>query len=401
MSAIKLLRSQGQSIWVDYLSREMLVDGTNSPSATTSTDKFSSKLDDLIASGVRGLTTNPSIFKAAIADTENYDSAIQFLAKQGNSAQEIVTTLMIQDVADAARALIPIYEQSGHRDGFASIEVSPLLAHSSEDTIKEAVALWERIGLPNVMIKIPATKAGLPAIREVLAHGINVNVTLIFAPTRYQEVLEQFVSGITDRHKRSKSTGSSTEVAGGLPSQSIASVASFFVSRLDALVEKLAGQEFVSLSSLFGKVAIANCRKAYAYFERRMSDDDIKNLVSQGIAMQRPLWASTGVKNPKLGELYYVTNLVAPNTVNTLPLATLNALMFNADTSSFSISPLVSFAESEADNILTLIEGKGVNLRLDELFFELECQGVSSFVDSYKALVDSVETVINATLINE
>lgn len=382
-SSLSLIFARGQSIWVDNLSRAMVSAGANGePSA----------LQALIAAGVRGLTSNPTIFKNSIADTADYHGAIRSLAAKGESAEEIITTLMCEDVGAAARALLPVYEQSESRDGFASIEVSPLLADSTEATIQEAVRLWERIGLPNVMIKIPATEAGLPAITEVLARGINVNVTLIFSPHRYEAVFRAFRKGLLARARGSYALSS------GVSLNSIASVASFFVSRLDALIEKRV-QNIGRFAPLVGHVAVANCRVAYGLFESLSAETESQDLLAKGAVMQRPLWASTGVKNPAYSPIYYVGRLVADKTVNTVPSATLDALLGVANEDNIFIDHLLECSLEKAQGIMARVQepssSDGVRLSNEELFSELEDQGVKSFVESYSALVGAARTVIS------
>lgn len=361
---IEALNSCGQSIWYDNCSRDVLNSG---------------KLKELIDQGVSGLTSNPSIFKKAIADSSDYDSDVQRMAEGGAGVEEICESLMMSDVGAAADLLLPIYKQTGGADGFASIEVSPLLAADTDGTIQAAKRLWATLDRPNVMIKIPATPEGLPAIREVLAAGINVNVTLIFSVATYMEVFDAFISAMEKRKAQGE---------GGL---NVASVASLFVSRVDSICEK-ALVELVESGKLaadqqakfIGKVGIANSRVAYQHFSKVLKSERFQKLLKEGVRPQRPLWASTGTKNPQFSPVLYVEELVGQHTVNTLPPATLEALIQQAGVS----DKLADIDESESKLLDDL---KEVGVDLDSLLVRLRSDGVQAFVDAYNQLLEAID----------
>lgn len=346
----------GQSVWYDYITRDLISTG---------------KLARLITEdGLRGMTSNPTIFDKAIAGSRLYDEDIRRLSEQGRSAGEIFETLAVGDVQAACDVFLPLYRQSGGTDGFVSLEVSPTLAHDTEGTIHEAQRLWKAVGRPNAMIKIPGTKAGLPAVMRSIAAGINVNVTLLFAVERYGDVIDAYSEGLERRLDR------------GLPVQSIASVASFFVSRVDGKVDALLDR--VPGHSLRGKIAVANACSAYGLFERGLTTSRWARLARAGARPQRPLWASTSTKDPRLPDIYYVEELVAPHTVNTLPPETFEAYRDHG-------RPAVRIHEGVAaapGRLLELSEG-GVDL--SAITRELEDDGVAKFAASYSAVVAGIE----------
>ena len=354
------LTEQGQSVWYDNLSKTVLEDGT---------------LESLVHSGVRGLTSNPTIFKKAIADTDEYDARIKALLNEGDSADEAAMTeaLMVEDVAAAADMLSEVYKETNGDDGYASIEVSPLLAHNTEGTVSEAERLWKTLDRPNIMIKVPATKAGIPAIEELLYQGINVNVTLIFSPERYQEVAKAYCSALSRRHAEGKSVGE------------IASVASFFVSRVDALCEKRLSDE--QRKPFLGKVGIANSKVAYSHFQSLFLGDSFASLRSAGARVQRPLWASTGTKNPEFDPLLYVQELVGEHTVNTLPPQTLELLLQSDMPVSATITADIIDAQDTVTALSDIID-------FSDILRTLEEDGVQSFAQSYDELTTSVREKI-------
>jgi transaldolase len=353
----------GQSAWVDNIRRDWLNDGT---------------LQDLVDRGVRGVTSNPSIFAKAVATTPAYDGIIADLGL--TDAEEAFEALAVADVQDACRILRPVYDASvrelaaGTRrstDGYVSLEVSPRLAHDTQGTVEAARRLATRVGdHPNLMIKIPATKAGLPAISEVLGLGISVNVTLIFSLERYQEVLDAFVAGI----QRAKAHGH--ELSG------IASVASFFISRVDSAIDPLLADE----SPLRGSIANAQAAAAYQLFLDHSRSAAMSEILASGGQIQRPLWASTSTKNPAYDELLYVDTLAAAETVNTMPDPTLEAFARGGDPSRSALSndasrtALASHLEQLAD----------VGISLSEITDTLERDGVTAFVTSYDELLATV-----------
>ncbi len=360
---IEELNALGQSIWYDNLSRDVLKTG---------------ELAGLIAQGVSGLTSNPTIFKKAIADSDHYDQALQELKAQGLNQDEACEVLMIKDVAEAADLLRPIYDQTKGADGYASIEVSPLLATDGQATIAAGQRIWKALSRPNIMIKVPATPESLPAIPALLEQGINVNVTLIFSTTVYRKVAQAYAQALQNR------------VKAGLPVDRIASVASFFVSRVDAICEKEADKlvkagklDAQAAHSIAAKIGIANSKEAYAAFEEIFGSPEFKALEDKGAMVQRPLWASTGTKNPAYSPVLYIEQLAGRDTVNTVPPATLTALLKGAE-----IKPRLHDGLSEARKQLASLEGMG--LVLDDLLNILQREGVASFIESYEQLVQAV-----------
>ncbi|MEY4668250.1 MAG: transaldolase family protein [Pseudomonadota bacterium] len=362
---ILALNELGQSVWYDNLSRDVLRSG---------------QLKELIEQGVSGLTSNPTIFKQAIADTTNYDDDMKSSELKGLSTEALCEELMLRDVAAAADLLRPTYDATSGGDGYASIEVSPYLAADCQATIDAAVRLWGKLNRPNVMIKIPATAECIPAIQAVLEKGINVNVTLIFSKQVYDEVAQAYIRALEARASRGESV------------RGISSVASFFVSRVDAIVEKSfdellkAGKVQASDKEVFfGKVGVANSKIAYASFEKLFSSDAFKALKEKGARVQRPLWASTGTKNPVFKAVMYVEELAGRDTVNTMPPATVKALLAGAD-----IKPNLHSGASHAVELIAKVNSMGIPT--DSLYVELQKAGVKSFADSYRELLDSIET---------
>jgi transaldolase len=355
---IETLNEIGQSVWYDNLSRDVLNSG---------------QLKALIDAGVSGLTSNPTIFKKAIADTADYDGRIRELGA-ALSDEEVTEALMIEDVAAAADLLRPCYDRSRGRDGFASIEVSPLLARDAEGTIAAARRLWHALKRPNVMIKIPGTRECLPAIRTALSEGINVNITLLFSVTGYEAVLEQYQSAIEAR------------IASGQAVERVASVASFFVSRVDTITEQAIarlGERSAALMAQFrARIGIANAWLAYDSFERCVATPRFAAIREKGAQAQRPLWASTGTKSADLPALLYVEGLAAAQTVNTMPPATVKALV--------DAPALTCPGPAIAGSRQLLAELEQAGIKLQELLMELEVAGVKLFADSYNELLEAV-----------
>jgi transaldolase len=354
------LGALGQSPWYDFITRDLIASG---------------ELARLIAEdGLRGMTTNPTIFEKAIAGSDLYDDDIRRLAAEGRRPSAIFETLAIADVRDACDLFLPIYQESHGLDGLVSIEVSPTLAHDSAGTIAEAERLWSRIARPNVMIKIPGTREGLPAITHCLAQGINVNVTLLFAVGRYREVVEAFFAGLEQR------------AAAGKPIRGIASVASFFVSRVDGKVDPLLTKLEPTAGTGLPKAqaAIANACAAYAAFEELFGSRRWRDLAAQGAMVQRPLWASTSAKDPALSDVYYVEALIADHTVNTLPPATFAAYRDHGH-------PKARIREGMAAASVTLRLLADLGINLDEITRTLEAEGVSSFAASFESLMKVIE----------
>jgi transaldolase len=348
----------GQSPWYDFITRDLVTSG---------------ELARLIAEdGLRGMTTNPTIFEKAVAGSELYDEDIRRLANEGKRPEEIFETLAIEDVRAACDLFRPIHKESRGLDGLVSIEVSPTLAHDSAGTIVEAERLWTRIGRPNVMIKIPGTAEALPAIAHCLAKGINVNVTLLFAVPRYREVMEAFLAGL---ELRSQHGGS---LAG------VASVASFFVSRVDSKIDPLLEGKGAAGASLRSVAAIANAAAAYAAFEEVFASARWQALSARGALVQRPLWASTSTKDPRLPDVYYVEALIGDRTVNTLPPATFAAFRDHGQ-------PASRLRQSVASADATLRRVAALGIRLDETTRTLEIEGVKAFAASFESLLGVIE----------
>jgi transaldolase/transaldolase/glucose-6-phosphate isomerase len=345
----------GQSVWYDYITRDLVASG---------------ELARLIsADGLRGMTSNPTIFDKAVSGSRLYDEDIRRLADGGKSSSEIFEALAVADVRAACDAFLPLYEQSEGGDGLVSLEVAPTLAHDADATVQEAERLWNAVSRPNAMIKIPGTRAGLSAITRAIATGINVNVTLLFAVERYAEVIEAFVTGLERRLER------------GLPVGSIASVASFFVSRVDSKVDPLLG------APLQGKAAIANACVAYSLFEKSLAQPRWRRLAAAGARPQRPLWASTSTKDPRYPDTYYVEALVAPRTINTLPPETLEAYRDHGN-------PAVRIQDgiAAAPEQLEALARAGIDLA--QVTHELEEEGVEKFAASYRSLLAAIDAKI-------
>jgi transaldolase len=360
MNQVNIL-SAGTSIWLDDLSRSKL----------TGLDPHS--LPHRIKhDGVRGVTTNPSIFGAAITGADEY--AADIAALSGKSVEEVVRTLTTDDVRVACDLFIEIYNESKGMDGRVSIEVDPRLAHKTQETIDEGLALHALVARPNVMIKVPATKAGLPAITALIGKGVSVNVTLIFSLERYGEVIDAFMAGIA----QAKSDG--------LDLSSIHSVASFFISRIDSAVDK--ELKAVGNNDLLGKVAVANAHRAYALFLEKFTDASWIALEKSGALVQRPLWASTGVKDPAYSDTLYVDTLVAPHTVNTMPQSTLDAFLDHGVVKSDAITSQLE----NASQILAALSALGISL--DAITGALEADGVKKFEDAWISLLADVKKVM-------
>jgi transaldolase len=359
------LHDLGQSVWLDYLRRDMLRDGTQARLI---------REDDL-----SGQTSNPTIFQKAIAESDLYDDDIR-AAGVGLDPNALLESIMIADIRTAADLFRPVYDRTGGEDGFVSIEVNPDLAWDTDGSIEEARRLWKSIDRPNLMVKIPGTREGLPAIRDCLAEGININITLLFSVNRYHEVMDAWFDAMERRVER------------GQPIDRIASVASFFVSRVDTKVdqrihERLArvpDEERGRLEAIQGKFGIDNARLAYEAHERRFGGDRFAALVDRGARAQRPLWASTSTKSPDYPDVYYVEALIGPGTVNTLPPETMEAYRDHGD-------PRVRIHEDLDDARLRLEELGEVGIDFDGVLEELEKEGVEKFADSYHQLLETIE----------
>ncbi|MDP9182485.1 MAG: transaldolase [Actinomycetota bacterium] len=356
------LSAAGVAVWLDDLSRERLRSGN--------------LLELVTHQHVVGVTTNPTIFQKAMAEGAAYDEQVRELALRGIGVDEAARSLQTYDVRWGCDVLRPAYDASSTVDGRVSIEVDPRLAHDTPRTIAEAKALWWLVDRPNLFIKIPATLEGLPAITETLAAGISVNVTLIFSLERYDAVMQAFLAGL----EQAKANGHDLSTIG--------SVASFFVSRVDTEIDKRLGPDH----ALRGKAAVANARLAYQHYEEVFTSDRWKALAAAGAHPQRPLWASTGTKDPAYPDTLYVVELVAPGTVNTMPEATLDAVADHLELRGDTVTPYYA----EARQVLDDLKAAGVDY--DEVVDLLETEGVQKFVDSWTELLDSVtEQLARAT----
>jgi transaldolase/glucose-6-phosphate isomerase len=351
------LAKVGQSVWYDQMERRLVTSG---------------ELQRLIdEDDLRGLTSNPTIFEKAISGSDDYDAQVRGLAAQKKSAQDIYDELTIDDIGRAADVFRPVFDKTHGTDGFCSLEVSPLLANDTQSTIAEAKRLFERLGRPNVMIKIPATPAGIPAIEESIFNGCNINITLIFSNDVYAQVMEAYLRGLERRAEKN------------LPINEINSVASFFVSRIDTMADKQ--MEAKGETELLGKIAIANAKVAYEKFKDVFGSERFKKLQHFGANVQRPLWASTGTKNPKYSDVLYIESLVAENTVNTIPPATYKAFKDHGRVRANAIEEGVD----EARNILHKFEEKGFSL--GAITAKLTEDGVRSFDESFASLMMTIE----------
>jgi len=359
MPALSELKQFDQSVWFDFIRRSLITSG---------------ELARLAGQGVQGVTSNPAIFEKAIAGSSDYDEEMKTLITAGKSVPEIYETLAIKDIQLAADVMRSVYDATGGRDGYVSLEVSPLLANDTTRTVAEARRLFQAVGRPNVMIKIPATAEGLPAITETIAAGVNVNVTLIFALANYQAVADAYMAGL----ERLSVTGPSA--TGGHPVNAVASVASFFVSRVDSAVDK--ELEKRGVSDLQGKIAIANCKLAYAEFKRITAGPRWKTLAVRGARPQRVLWASTSTKNPAYPDTLYVDELIGPETVNTMPPETVKAFIDHGRPAE-TLTQALATARKQVGRLAELgIDFDGVTRRLQE-------EGVAAFAKPFQSLMDS------------
>jgi transaldolase len=358
--ALRRLSEEGVAIWLDDLSRKRITSGN---------------LAELIdQQHVVGVTTNPSIFQKAVSEGHGYDQQLTDLAARRVTVEEAVRMITTADVRDAADILRPVFDATGGQDGRVSIEVDPRLAHNTRATAAEARQLAWLVDRPNTLIKIPATEAGLPAITEVIGHGISVNVTLIFSLERYRKVMDAYLSGLEKAKER------------GLDLSKIHSVASFFVSRVDTEIDKrLDALGTDEAKALRGKAAVANARLAYQAYEEVCSSDRWSVLESTGANRQRPLWASTGVKDPAYQDTMYVTDLVAPNTVNTMPEATLEATGDHGEITGNTVAGTYEQARADLDAVEEL------GIAYDDVVQLLEVEGIEKFEASWNDLLKSTE----------
>ncbi|MFA5794179.1 MAG: transaldolase [Candidatus Brocadiia bacterium] len=342
-----------QSIWYDNIERRLLKNG---------------ELKQLIADGISGVTSNPSIFEKAILSSADYDADIARLAKSGKSPDDIYNELTVSDIAEAADMLKPVFEQSNHRDGFVSIEVSPEYAHDKAKTIESAKYLFQRLSRPNIMIKIPATVECIPAIRELIADGVNINITLIFSLDHYRVVAEAYIAGLEDRLKRK------------LPLNNVHSVASVFISRIDTRLDAICPEP-----ELKGKPAVANTKVIYQDYRKTFWSDRFDKLAKAGANRQRILWGSTSTKNPAYPDIKYVQEIIAPDSINTVPPATIKAFKDHG-------RPEITI-DKDIDGARKVLE----SLKQHRIDIVKECQaiqdeGVKSFADAYKKTIDAIKS---------
>jgi len=360
LNRLRQIAQLGQAIWLDFISREFLQSG---------------RLAELVDAGVAGVTSNPTIFHKAISGSSVYDADIAALVREGRSAPEIYEALTIADVGAAADVLRNVYNETHGRDGYVSIEVSPRLAHDTAGTVAEARRLYHALRRPNIMIKVPATEAGLPAISTLIGEGINVNVTLIFSLAMYERVMESYAEGL--RRLR----------AIGRPLGLVSSVASFFVSRVDTLVDKVIDHRIAHgephLEQLYGLAAVANAKLAYARFKAFFNGPRFAELRSLGARPQRPLWASTSTKNPRYPATKYVDPLIGVHTVNTVPLQTLEAIEAQS-----IVAQSIDTDVERAEDIMRQLAG--LQIEMDWVTACLLDEGVQLFVDSYDTLLADI-----------
>lgn len=359
------LEALGQSIWLDFISRQ-----------TINTGQLKKWIE---GDGVSGITSNPTIFDKAISSSQDYDVQIASLARSGKNAQQIFTALAITDIQQAADLFRPTFDRLGGQDGYVSLEVSPHLAHNTQATLVEARQLWQAVDRPNLMIKVPGTRAGLPAIEQLLSEGINVNITLLFGLPRYREVTEAFLSGLKKRLSQNQ------------PVDHVASVASFFLSRIDVLLDprleeliRLGGSNYKIATRIQGEVAIASAQRAYEIFQEVNSGPLFKRLAKRGAHPQRVLWASTGTKNPNYSDVKYVEALIGPETIDTLPVETLDAYRDHGE-------PALRLAGQAEQAHQVFRDLDGLDIDIHKVTRQLEEEGVEKFIKSYDQLMDTIK----------
>lgn len=368
MNPLQELLTHGQSYWLDNLTRGKITSG---------------ELEDRIENqGLRGITSNPSIFMKAITQSNDYDEQIQDLAEEGHSAEEIYEALAVRDIQDACDILHPVYVESDGTDGFVSLEVSPHLARKSEETMEEARRLFRKVDRRNCFIKIPGTQEGLPAIEEMLHEGINVNVTLLFSVERYEEVAKAYIRALNRRMEEGKAV------------DQIASVASFFLSRIDVLMDKKL-QSILDTESdeakkeiardVMGETAIASAKIAYQRFQNIFSGGKWDQLKEQGAQVQKPLWASTSTKNPDYSDVRYVENLIGKHTVNTMPDDTVDAFEDHGKVRPNSVEENVD----QAYEILEMVAA--LDIEMKDVTSQLVGEGIRKFISPYDALMESID----------
>ncbi len=367
VNPLKLLETLGQSIWLDYIRRDLIKSG-----------ELRRSIEE---DGLRGMTSNPAIFEKAIAGSRDYDEDIRSLTFEGKNIAAIYEALSIRDVQSAADEFRPLYDTTAGNDGYVSLEVNPHLAHNTDGTIEEARRLWDRLNRPNVFIKVPATSAGLPAIRHLIGEGINVNITLLFGLPRYRQVTDAYIAGIETLAARKN------------PLRPVASVASFFISRIDSLVDPLlekivaaGGKKAQIAAKLRGQVAIASAKKAYQIYKEVFGADRFRKLTSQGARPQRLLWASTSTKNPGYSDVKYIEALIGSETINTVPPETLDAYRDHGD-------PKARLEQDVANAEWVLKQLSEVGINIDEVTQQLEDEGVDKFIKPFDKLLGALVNI--------
>lgn len=360
---LRELERFGQSFWLDYIQRDLM-----------GSDEFRRLLQD---DGLKGMTSNPTIFDKAISASHDYDRQLEKLARDGKRTEAIYDALVFEDIRTAADALLPLYNQSSGRNGYISHEVSPLLARDTAATIADARKIFAAIDRPNLMVKVPATPESIPAIEQLTAEGRNINVTLMFSMRHYETVAEAFIRGLEKRAQN------------GLSVDRVASVASVFVSRIDTLVdkwldEKIRAASDQAIAALRGRAGIANTKLIYQRFKEYFYGQRFKPLAEKGARVQRPLWGSTGTKNPAYSDVMYVDNLIGPDTVNTIPPATIDAFRDHG-------KPRCSIEESLNDAYEMVRKLAGIEIDLNAVGDQLQREGVDAFAQSYKQLLGHIE----------
>jgi transaldolase len=371
MSSLLKLIECGQSFWLDNLTRGKIKSG---------------ELKDRIEKhGLRGVTSNPAIFNKAISKSNDYDAQIESLAREGKTVEQIYEALVVKDIQDACDLLMPVYSETKMLDGYVSLEVSPYLAHDTDGTAREARRLFKEVNRPNCLIKIPGTSAGIGAIEQMLYEGININITLLFSVKMYERVANAYLIALERRVKEKQ------------PVDRIASVASFFLSRIDVLVDQLLSHRFISdqsvkkqAQSLLGKIAIANAKMAYQSFKKIFQGSRWKALQEKGAMFQRPLWASTSTKNPDYSDVMYVEPLIGQHTVNTMPDETIKSFGDHGKVVADTIEKDLEKARSELENLQKL------EIDLDFVTSQLVNEGIQKFIDPYDALLKSIEEKAHA-----
>jgi transaldolase len=364
INPLRALESLGQSIWMDYIRRDLITSG---------------KLRRLIEEdGLSGMTSNPAIFEAAITSSHDYDDEIRELTLEGKGVKAIYETLSVRDIQSAADEFRPVYDRLDGADGFVSLEVSPHLVHDTNGTIEEARHLWAALNRPNVFIKVPGTTEGIPATRQLISEGINVNITLLFGLPRYRQVAEAYIAGLE------------TRVAQGKPINHVASVASFFLSRIDVLLDPQfdkivaqGGQRADLAKQVHGEVAIASAKVAYQIYKEVFGSERFKKLANQGARVQRLLWASTSTKNPAYSDVKYIEPLIGPDTINTVPIETLDAYRDHGHPG--------NRIEEEADHAAWVLQQlPALGIDLDQATQQLENEGAEKFNKPFDKLMDSL-----------